>query len=100
MDDDPPDAIPSPSPSPAGRQVLRTDPGQDQGGILREKKRQSPKQQRSFFASPSPLQPIHNESLTPNKGHPQSARNASPRRDPKSDPRIESPRNPLLAAPS
>merc|ERR1719319_2193886 len=92
MDEDAPQGQSSPSPSPAGK-VLRTDPGQDQGGILREKKRLSPKQQQTnwhFFTPNNNRQPAA----------PQSARNASPRRDPKTDPRLESPRNPMLAAPS
>lgn len=87
--DDPQRVAISPSPSPSGK-VLRTDPGQDQGGILREKKRLSPKQQTKHFFQSSRTSPTH----------PHSARNASPRRDPKTDPRLESPRNPMMAAPS
>merc|ERR1719319_1677753 len=85
------------SSSPNGK-VLRTDPGQDQGGILREKKRLSPKQQQKP-REPWAFFPTSNKNAAV-PAAPQSARNASPRRDPKSDPRLESPRNPMLAAPS
>jgi cell division cycle 14 len=89
---------------------FRTDPGQDQGGILREKKRLSPRQKG--FPSPtlisignnvnnqSPQQEdIETRIISSSRPPPDLLSRSPEKQNFKHDPRRESPRNPANAAP-
>jgi len=93
--------------SPSSGRTFQTDPGQDQGGILREKKRLSPTQTGSspkrntifnIFKNQTPLMEDHMRNITLSKPS-TGLIPKTPEQKLKSDPRRESPRNPLNAAP-
>jgi len=88
--------------SPGGR--FRTDPGEDQGGILREKKRLSPK--KEGFSSPrhkgnaSPQQEdTESKTVSTSRPKPELVVKTPVKNKSKPDPRHESPRNAAHAAP-